>query len=290
MDWTRLSYTIGGEVLRSLSFNSSNVPADVMPPAYPWSPLSYKNPEMGHLSIYLADGLSRLPVRYITKPHDNKSDPNIETGTYGLFSTCERQMRASIVKEGSRYIFFICNRSSKRVVAGYYRLAWKTEGVLHANKTDYAFAADLVHFVDPPIPISALPEPAFSAANTRFRLYKKIGTSETAAILAALNARTNVLADYLDEVDRLERFQKHYSGYRYVSWRQIEPFSWEVARRFLVRSDINHDIPNQSETGFWLCQNIDCGKFVSNQALLKSCPHCKSMGTLKPVSHDEIKV
>ena len=156
-------------MVSSLNDSQVNVPSDVMPPAYPWSPLSYKNPEVGHLSIYLADDLSRLPVRHITKPRDNKSDPNIETATYGLFSTCERQMRASIVKEGSRYIFFICNRSGERVVAGYYRLAWKTEGVLHASKTDYAFAADLVHFVDPPIPISNLPEPALSAAGSGFQ-------------------------------------------------------------------------------------------------------------------------
>ena len=54
--------------------------------------------------MYLADDLSRLPVRHITRPHDNKSDPNIETGTYGLFSTCENQMRSGIVNRGAQYI------------------------------------------------------------------------------------------------------------------------------------------------------------------------------------------
>ena len=277
-------------MVSSLNESQINVPADVMPPAYPWSPLSYRNPEVGQLSIYLADDLSRLPVRYITKPHDNKSDPNIETATYGLFSTCERQMRASIVKEGSRYIFFICNWSGERAVAGYYRLAWKTEGVLHARKSDYAFAADIVHFVDPPIPLSTLTEPVFSTAKTQFRLYKRVDNRVTEALLTVLNTRPNALADYLDEVDRLERFQQYFSGYRYVSWRQTEPFSWEVARRFLIRSEIDHDVPNKSETGFWLCINEDCRQFVNNQVLLKSCPHCKSMGTLKPVPQDEIVI
>ena len=273
-----------------MSFNSSNVPADVMPPAYPWSPLSYKNPEVGHLSIYLADGLSRLPVRYITKPHDNKSDPNIETGTYGLFSTCERQMRASIVKEGSRYIFFICNWTGERAISGYYRLAWRTEGALHARKSDFVFAADLVHFVDPPIPLSTLPEPARSVTGTGFRLYKKVDHCVTDTLLTVLNLCPNALADYLGEVDRLERFQMHYSGYRYVTRMQTEPFSWESARGFLVRSEFNYDVPNQSETGFWLCSSANCGQFISNQSLLKSCPHCKSIGTLKPVSQDEVKI
>ena len=58
--------------------------------------------------MYLADDLGRLPVRHITRPHDNKSDPNIETGTYGLFSTCEHQMRSGIVNNGARHIVFMC--------------------------------------------------------------------------------------------------------------------------------------------------------------------------------------
>ena len=57
--------------------------------------------------MYLPDDLSRLPVRHITRPHDNKSDPNIETGTYGLFSTCEHQMRSGIVNRGAQYIVFM---------------------------------------------------------------------------------------------------------------------------------------------------------------------------------------
>ena len=84
------------------------IPVGVKPPAAPWSLLRAAQPATGYLSMYLADDLSWLPVRHITRPHDNKSDPNIETGTYGLFSTCEHQMRSGIVNRGAQYIVFMC--------------------------------------------------------------------------------------------------------------------------------------------------------------------------------------
>ena len=233
--------------------------------------------------MYLADDLSRLPVRHITRPHDNKSDPNIETGTYGLFSTCEHQMRSGIVSGGAQYIFFMCRWGGRRVVSGYYRLAWKAPGTLHtAKKADFVFAADEVYFVDPPIPIAELPEPLASVAGTRFRLFKRIDSNHTQALLSILRERPNAIADYLGEIDRLEQFQFFHSGYRYVTWQQEEPFSWDMAPRYLEPSTDLKVVPNQSTSGFWRCSA--CEKFVSNQALLKRCPFCGSMGTLQPVS------
>ena len=148
----------------------------VIPPAAPWTELEVETPSTGYLSVYLSEDLSRLPIRAITCPNDNKSDSNIETGTYGLFSTCERGMRARIVKNKAQLIVFLCRKGNERVVAEYYRLAWKTEGVWHATKLDYALAADFVHFVDPPIPVSDLPEPGKTAAGNRFRLSKPEST------------------------------------------------------------------------------------------------------------------
>ena len=169
--------------------------ASVEPPAAPWSPLRLASPATGYLSVYYADDLGRLPVRHITRPRDNKSDPNIETGTYGLFSTCERQMRSGIVDTGAQYIFFVCRWGGRRVVSGYYRLAWKAPGTLHSATTkDFALAADAVQFVDPPIPIADLPEPLASVAGTRFRLSKRIGSAPTEALVSILNGAPSALA------------------------------------------------------------------------------------------------
>ena len=255
----------------------------VIPPAAPWTALEVDTPATGYLSVYLSEDLSRLPIRAITRPNNNKSDPNIETGTYGLFSTCERGMRAGIVKNKAQFIVFLCRRGNERVVAGYYRLAWKTEGVWHATKRDYALAADYFHFVDPPILVSDLTEPGKSAAERRFRLSKRVNSIETQTIVAALESRPNALEDYLSEIDRVERFQAFHSGFRYVSWQQEEPFGWEMARQYLVGSNAQGVVPNQSPTGFWQCTNPDCGQFVNNWSLLRRCPFCNAMGTLRVV-------
>ena len=260
----------------------ANVP--VMPPATPWTALEVDTPAIGYLSVYLSEDLSKLPIRAIAKPYDNKSDPNIETGTYGLFSTCERGMRAGIVKNKAQFIVFLCKRGKERVVAGYYHLAWKTEGIWHATNRDSALAADCVYFVAEPIRVSDLPEPGKSAAERKFRLSKRVNAVETQAIVAALESRPNALEDYLSEIDRVERFQAYHSGYRYVSWQQEEPFGWEIARQYLVESNAQGAGPNQSPTGFWRCTNPDCGQFINNWSLLRRCPFCNAMGTLQVVA------
>ncbi len=94
----------------------------------PWRELS--DAGRGYLSVYFSEPLARWPVREITRPADNKSDPNIETGTYGLFSTCEPSMRNRIVNDGAATVFFLTTRRKHqgRVVSGYYHVGWYTEG------------------------------------------------------------------------------------------------------------------------------------------------------------------
>ncbi|MCY4417278.1 MAG: hypothetical protein OXE87_13365 [Chloroflexi bacterium] len=244
-------------------------------------------PATGYLSVYLSEDLSKLPIRAITKPNDNKSDPNIETRTYGLFSTCERGMRAGIVNNRAQFIIFLCKKGKERVVSGFYHLAWKTEGIWHAAKRDYALAADYVHFVAEPIRVSDLPEPGKSAAERKFRLSKRVDAVETQAIVTALQSQPNALEDYLSEIDRVERFQAFHSGYRYVSWKQERPFSWEMARQYLAASNTQGEVPNQSPSGFWQCADPDCGQFVNNKSLLRSCPFCNGMGTLRVVANPD---
>src|SRR5690349_12165 len=129
---------------------SASKPAsrDWAPPAQPWSLI--KDNGTGYLSIYLNEPLARWPIREITRPGDNKSDPNIETGTYGLFSTCEPHMRRRIVLDGAATVFFMTSRRGRgRLLTGYYHMKWFSEGGRGAENKDYALAADQVRFVDP---------------------------------------------------------------------------------------------------------------------------------------------
>src|SRR5262249_54335505 len=98
------------------------------PTAGAWNPLSDTSGGAGYLSVYLSEPVARYPIRHVTKKANNKSDPNIETGTYGMFSTCERLMRRKIVQEGRRYLFFLTShRTRGRVLTGCYKLGWFAE-------------------------------------------------------------------------------------------------------------------------------------------------------------------
>ena len=124
-----------------------------------WTPLGDASGGAGYLSVYRSDPLARYPIRHVTKKADNKSDPNIETGTYGLFSTCERPMRRKIVREGRPHLFFVTSHGrSSRALTGYYELGWFAESTGGAATGDYALAATKIRFIEP-IPLDVLPEP-----------------------------------------------------------------------------------------------------------------------------------
>lgn len=259
--------------------------AHVRPPNKPWVPLQFPRSDRGCLSAYLSDDLSPLPVRAVTRPGDNKSDPNLETRTFGLFSTCERQMRSSAVKRRLHYIFFVTNHGGDRVLSGYYRIRWYTDGVLGGDKADYALAADFIRFVDP-ILLRDLPASVRIAAQRWSRNFLLMDDKQTEVLLQALDTQPDRTDAYLQEIDRLERFNQFHTGYR--CWNEQEPFSWEMAKRYLrpaqkfVTSAL---IPNTSPTNHWMCEA--CGKLSMNKSLLKSCPSCKSMGSLRPARTEE---
>jgi hypothetical protein len=249
---------------------------DVRPPSPPWREIAIRRPPTGYLSFYIADDLSPLPVRAVTLPGNNKADPNLETATYGLFSTCERLMRAGIVARGIEYIFFLTNpKSAGRRLTGYYRLRWYYE---HA-RGDFAVAATEQHFVMPALTPSDLSPALRSLVFAHFRGYKSVDAEATAALLEALHTRPNATTDYLGEIDRLERFNAYHTGNRH--WNSKEPFSWEVARGY-VRTGIEPAAKsNVSPTNQWRCKQ--CSAVVYNRALLRSCPHCQGLGTLEPM-------
>src|SRR6266849_674173 len=125
------------------------------PPAPPWLELvPTDDAGEGVLSFYYSEDEAAVPIRAIMLPNNNKSDPNIETATYGLFSTCSQRTRAGIVERGTRYMFFVTQRGGCRMLTGYYRLRWYTPGNLPGR--DFAVAADHVHFIDPGLPLRHL--------------------------------------------------------------------------------------------------------------------------------------
>lgn len=252
---------------------------DVRPPNPPWQPLADKGG--GYLSVYLNDPLARWPVREITKPADNKSDPNIETGSYGLFSTCEPSMRKAIVARGASSIFFMTTREGVRWLTGYYHIGWYAPGVRGASRGDYALAADVTRFVDPIDP-GTLSQPAKAALLVKFRTQKPIEAPIVNQLRSEIDGRDSRTGEYIGEVARLEQFSREHSEFAYPSWGREVGFAWSDAATYLPLDDATPavDAPNSSPTGRWRCGS--CDRIVENKALLKRCPACGVTGTLAP--------
>lgn len=257
------------------------VVVSLRPPNPPWRALEPSEHAGGYLSFYFSDDLSALPVRWVTKPGDNKSDPNLETCTYGLFSTCNRAMRAGVVKNSSPYIFFITQRNGKRMLSGYYHIGWFTEGILQKN--DFCLAADNAHFVSTLLPLSSVDDRIGTTTSTKFRLSKYVSFEHCQKLKALLDSFPNVMMQYLAEIDRLEKFNLKHGGYRYIAWRQADKFSWDYAEKYIgkkLKYKAITDPTNSSSSDLWECQR--CGEITKNKALLKLCPYCKEPGVLYP--------
>lgn len=249
---------------------------DPRPPNIPWQPLLTADPPTGYASIYYSDDISPVAVREVTRPRDNKSDPNLETLTYGLFSTCERAMRAGIVARGIRYIFFITRRRGLgRVVTGYYDLGWHTSFAQNGVR-DHALAARRARFIHPPLQLSELPVPLRKSLGSAFRLCKRLGPEETRALVDVLHSRPDATARYLSEIDRLERLNKSRTGYR--CWRRLEPFTWGDAVPLLAPIVKGTGArSNRSPSGWWTCAY--CNHRLFNQSRLRLCPGCGGLET-----------
>lgn len=257
----------------------------VEPPNAPWEELNSPENAGGYLSIYYSDDISRLPVRAVTKPGDNKSDPNLETLTYGLFSTCSPRMRSGVVNRRSAYLFFATTRKGSRVLTGYYRLRWFTSGVFETAR-DYCLAADTARFIENPIPLVDVDNRCATNVSKWFRGMRLLSSGECKRIMRLVDAQPDVTADYLEEIDRLERFNMKHSGYRYIAWRQRDKFSWERAKQYLINkkstTKMKSKVINSTPTDSWKC--ADCSRNIRNKALLKRCPNCGGLGTLRPLS------
>jgi len=253
------------------------------PPGDPWRSLT--DTGRGYLSVYFSERMARWPVREITRRGDNKSDPNIETGTYGLFSTCEPGMRNRIVQDGAATIFFITTHQPGhgRVLSGYYHVGHFTEGTQGAINRDYALAADSMRFITP-IPVAALPGPLSSYCSVPFRQMRQTDVEATAELRGICDLAMDRTSEYLSEVRRVERFASAQTGFSYPSWGRAGGFAWVDASEYYQADDELSKVPNSSKNRKWRCR--ECGFVIVSGALLKKCPLCKKTATLHPAIED----
>lgn len=255
----------------------------VVPPAAPWTEIVRKPKAQGAISYYYSDDLARLPVRAVTKPDDNKADPNLETLSYGLFSTCQKGLRSAFVKKGRQHLFFVTAQNGVRVLTGYYSVKWYAP-LPAAGPGDFALAADAAHFLSKPLTLSEIDAACSTNLNHWFRTSLLVEEDECQRVLAFIQKQPDARAEYLQEIDRLEHFNKSRGGFRYIGRQLNEPFSWNAAAPYLLQKPAAADSPqvantNSSLSGWWMCE--ECGEDVLNKALLRACPNCHKVGTLK---------
>lgn len=264
------------------------MPTSYLPrPLELWKELPASEGARSTLSFYHSDALSPLPVRDVTRVGDNKADPNLETGTYGLFSTCQARLRSLIVREQRSKIFFVTNRRGVRVLTGYYHLGWYAP--LKGAGGEIALAASEVHFVETPVSLSDAKRITGADVDSWFRLNRPITPTEASGLTALLHRQPNATSDYVAEIHRLEHINLRFGGHRYVGRGRDESYSWDEAHRFIrdlgdkSREVTNGEARNSSPSEWWNCNS--CSMYSTNKARLRECPHCGEVNTLIPMDH-----
>lgn len=279
-----------------MEFSSLDSEFEFAPPNDPWQEITDPTSPLGYMSFYHSDELSRYAVRDITRPNDNKSDPNIETMSYGLFSTCERRMRAGIVNNSRPHIFFVTRYDGERCLSGYYHVRWHTEGppvsaFLSSGQIqdDNYLVADEMCFIHPPVPLNEIASRFDDEYYSNwFRTFKKTTEVQTEDLLSVLSEFEDQSSAYIEEIRRLERVNERFHNYRYTGWEQPESFSWEFAEEFLLADtdlDINelqaqYSSITSDDISWWECLN--CGHDIESERPLKRCPNCNAIGTQVP--------
>jgi len=201
-------------------------PRDIRPPNLPWKRLEPATGG-GVLSFYYSDSHSKIPVRDITRFGDSKSDPNLETMTYGLFSTCEQEMRQSFVLKGMEHLFFCTNRAHVRVLTKH-----------RGNRDDYWLAGNEIRFVNPGFPLRDLSGYLRRVRlDLRFRRFLYLGEPTVRRLLSLLRDTPEATREYLKEIKRLEGENLEKYGFTYTNWKKAEGFDWNWASKYLGKNN-----------------------------------------------------
>lgn len=206
-----------------------------------WVRLGLASEKVGRLAIYKSSDSTDLPVRAVDRKWDNKADPNLETGTWGLFSTCMPSIRKGIVDRGDHYLFFFTSRDDgNREVMGYYELGWYVVTGFQVRDRrgplsfpDFAIRAKKIHFVEEGLPMKSS---RHRASKIRERLEgdaligygprhsTPLSASLTIQIRNWLDRYPDRTSAYIKEIRALEEENLRRSRYRYPSWERVEGF------------------------------------------------------------------
>lgn len=262
-----------------------------LPPDLPWKDLDADQKASSYLCFYYSSPFSSLPVRDVNRvasysgayAADNKVDPNWETKTFGLFSTCQDGIRRGIVKGRAPYIFFFGNHvidGTKRGVTGYYRLKWYADGGTHDG--DFCLAADKTHFVERPLSFEFLNmELAVHWTNRAPRLALKVPPDKALHLVELIERQPDCTESYIKEVQRLELVNARNSGgLKYINFSRRDSYSWKAASEItsLGIPSKRKRTKNLETVSEWACEL--CQATIRSASPLKICPACGAHASL----------
>ncbi|MDS0223634.1 hypothetical protein NDI54_20030 [Haloarcula sp. S1AR25-5A] len=276
---------------------------DYAPPNDPWQSHDPSEYADSYLTLYYSeDEISKYPVREVTRVNDNKSDPNLETMSYGLCSTCTRGIRSGLVKNSRPYLFFCTQYNGERHLAGYYHIGWYSKGKpLFTNysngaiQDDYRLVADEMKWLYPPIKFETIADQTdVDEIQSGFRK-KLISAEQTDELLRLFRDREDYSEEYINEIRRLERINRRYHEFRYPTWERNQLFDWESVQEYVRMSaaqgdeeikatieqkvddlNVDLDLASSEDTSNWYC--LVCDHEFQNEAPLKLCPKCNNGG------------
>ena len=282
------------QLMSVLSPSLSPRKGQLKPPNPPWRDLRPRPEADSYLCFYYGSPISARPVRDINRilPVENggfvadcKVDPNWETGTFGLFSTCQQDVRRGVVRNHAPYLFFFTNRlgcRTIRAVSGYYRLRWYADG--GTSEGDFCLAAEKMHFLERAIAFDEVNRAVGTNLSNRVpRLAIKLTPDRTARLVALIERQPDATGSYITELRRLEQINARNSGgLKYINFARRASYGWDAAAAVLKLGvpSVRRRRKNTNPSNTWECTK--CQHRHRSRSLLKLCPACGAHGTLQP--------
>jgi hypothetical protein len=110
------------------------------------------------------------------------------------------------------------------VLTGQYLVKWYAP--VTPNGDDFCLAADHIWFVENPVPLIDVDKACGTDVSRPFRTCLRVNTEKCVQIEKLLKCMPNVIKSYLVEIDRLERFNLKYGGYKYITAKRKDSYSW----------------------------------------------------------------
>jgi len=179
----------------------------------PWRTFKPEVPARGRILIYYSTKSSEWPIRDVDDSHglDHRLEPNLETGTYNFFASCnQNHVAAMVMFSKERYVFFATKYSGtvrkfqgRLILAGYYTI----DEVVQFKDGRIAVRSRAPYFISMhnPLTVDQVWRALFRRNGPKNARYAKrlLTPDQTKRLLGMMHSRKNAFGQYVGEIRRL---------------------------------------------------------------------------------------